>query len=85
MQLTQPDETVTYDAEIHCMYTQVMNLQTLSFVRDVTFEDRPVSSLRDPKNVRVHIAQTGICGSDLATVFDSSAYSCLPSSRFNTG
>lgn len=38
----------------------------LRAVRDVAFEDRPVPSLRGPKDVRVHVAQTGICGSDVS-------------------
>ncbi|KAI9040586.1 NAD(P)-dependent alcohol dehydrogenase [Aspergillus affinis] len=37
----------------------------LRAVKDVAFEDRPVPSLKDPWDVRVHIAQTGICGSDV--------------------
>jgi len=37
----------------------------LKAVKDVVFEDRPVPKLRSPKDVRVHIAQTGICGSDV--------------------
>lgn len=37
----------------------------LRAVRDVAFEDRPLPGLRDPWDVRVHIAQTGICGSDV--------------------
>jgi threonine dehydrogenase-like Zn-dependent dehydrogenase len=40
----------------------------LRAVRDVAFEDRPVPSLRGPKDVRVHIAQTGICGSDVRSL-----------------
>lgn len=36
----------------------------LRAVRDVVFEDRPVRPLR-PKEVQVHIEQTGICGSDV--------------------
>ena len=37
----------------------------LRAVKDVAFENRPVPSLRDEHEVRVHIAQTGICGSDV--------------------
>ncbi|KAF2729905.1 GroES-like protein [Polyplosphaeria fusca] len=37
----------------------------LRAIRDVSFEDRPVPKLRDDYEVRVHVAQTGICGSDV--------------------
>ena len=37
----------------------------LRAVQDVVFEDRPVPSLKDPWDVRVQVAQTGICGSDV--------------------
>ncbi|KAJ5303673.1 GroES-like protein [Penicillium atrosanguineum] len=37
----------------------------LRAVKDVVCEDRPVSVLKDPWDVRVHVAQTGICGSDV--------------------
>lgn len=37
----------------------------LRAVKDVAFEDRPVPKLRDEHEVRVHVAQTGICGSDV--------------------
>lgn len=38
----------------------------LRAVNDVVFEDRPIPSLRDPAHdIRVQIAQTGICGSDV--------------------
>ncbi|KAL4938250.1 hypothetical protein BDV06DRAFT_232006 [Aspergillus oleicola] len=37
----------------------------LRAVKDVTFEDRSVPPLKDPYDVRVRIAQTGICGSDV--------------------
>ncbi|KAK3113720.1 hypothetical protein LTR53_008723 [Teratosphaeriaceae sp. CCFEE 6253] len=37
----------------------------LRAVKDVAFEDRPIPKLRDDHDVRVHIAQTGICGSDV--------------------
>lgn len=37
----------------------------LRAVKDVIFEDRPVPSLKDPWDVRVQVAQTGICGSDV--------------------
>lgn len=37
----------------------------LRAVKDVAFEDRPVPKLRDEYEVRVHVAQTGICGSDV--------------------
>ncbi|KAF4125464.1 D-xylulose reductase [Geosmithia morbida] len=34
-------------------------------LKKVTFEDRQVPKLDDPHDVRVHIEQTGICGSDV--------------------
>ncbi|KAI4611848.1 uncharacterized protein J4E87_010350 [Alternaria ethzedia] len=37
----------------------------LHAVKDVAFEDREVPQLRDQHEVRVHVAQTGICGSDV--------------------
>lgn len=37
----------------------------LRAVKDVVFEDRPVPELKDPWDVRVQVAQTGICGSDV--------------------
>ena len=37
----------------------------LRAIKDVAFEDRPVPQLRDQHDVRVHIHQTGICGSDV--------------------
>ncbi|KAL3474426.1 chaperonin 10-like protein [Aspergillus californicus] len=37
----------------------------LKAVRDVAFEERPIPPLTDPWDVRVQIAQTGICGSDV--------------------
>ncbi|ORY08477.1 putative alcohol dehydrogenase [Clohesyomyces aquaticus] len=37
----------------------------LRAIKDVAFEDRPVPRLRDEHEVRVHVAQTGICGSDV--------------------
>lgn len=37
----------------------------LRSVKDVVFEDRAILSLKDPWDVRVQIAQTGICGSDV--------------------
>ncbi|KAL4953258.1 hypothetical protein BDW69DRAFT_200269 [Aspergillus filifer] len=37
----------------------------LRAIKDVTFEDRPIPKLQDPYDVRVQIAQTGICGSDV--------------------
>jgi D-xylulose reductase len=37
----------------------------LHSVQNVSFEDRPVPALRNEHEVRVHIAQTGICGSDV--------------------
>ncbi|KAG9903847.1 GroES-like protein, partial [Aureobasidium melanogenum] len=37
----------------------------LRAVKDVAFEDRDIPKLRDEHEVRVRIAQTGICGSDV--------------------
>ncbi|KAI0546152.1 GroES-like protein [Xylaria curta] len=37
----------------------------LQEVKKVSFENRPVPQLRDEYHVRVHIEQTGICGSDV--------------------
>ncbi|KAJ5976367.1 hypothetical protein N7481_010074 [Penicillium waksmanii] len=37
----------------------------LRAVQDVVLEDREIPALKDPWDVRVHIAQTGICGSDV--------------------
>lgn len=37
----------------------------LQEVKKVSFENRPVPQLRDEYDVRVHIEQTGICGSDV--------------------
>ncbi|KAL5356305.1 hypothetical protein BJX96DRAFT_171488 [Aspergillus floccosus] len=37
----------------------------LQAVKDVSFEERPVPALKDPWDVRVRIAETGICGSDV--------------------
>ncbi|KAF5130256.1 putative D-xylulose reductase A [Metarhizium anisopliae] len=37
----------------------------LQSIRNVSFEDRPVPSLRDEYDVRVRIERTGICGSDV--------------------
>ncbi|KAH8801437.1 chaperonin 10-like protein [Xylogone sp. PMI_703] len=37
----------------------------LQAIGKAQFEDKPIPPLRDPWDVRVHIAQTGICGSDL--------------------
>ncbi|KAJ5814551.1 hypothetical protein N7474_006328 [Penicillium riverlandense] len=37
----------------------------LRAIKDVVFEDRSVLPLRDPWDVRIHVAQTGICGSDV--------------------
>lgn len=36
----------------------------LKSVKNVAFEDRPIAAL-GPKEVRVHISETGICGSDV--------------------
>lgn len=32
----------------------------------MVIEDRPKPELRDPYDVMVHVAQTGICGSDVS-------------------
>ncbi|KAF2091416.1 GroES-like protein [Saccharata proteae CBS 121410] len=37
----------------------------LRAVKDVGIEDRPIPELREEYEVRVHVAQTGICGSDV--------------------
>lgn len=42
----------------------------LRAVQDVAFEDRPVPKLTSSHDVRVHIAQTGICGSDVHSFGD---------------
>jgi hypothetical protein len=38
----------------------------LRAIKDVVFEDRPKPQLRDQHDVLVHVAQTGICGSDVS-------------------
>ncbi|KAK2596743.1 hypothetical protein QQS21_006198 [Conoideocrella luteorostrata] len=37
----------------------------LQSVKNVSFEDRPIPKIQDPYDVMVHVAQTGICGSDV--------------------
>lgn len=37
----------------------------LQSIKNVSFEDRPIPSLRDEHDVRIHVEQTGICGSDV--------------------
>ncbi|KPM37961.1 putative D-xylulose reductase A [Neonectria ditissima] len=37
----------------------------LHSIQNVSFEDRPVVPLKDAHDVRVHVQQTGICGSDV--------------------
>lgn len=37
----------------------------LQSIKNVSFENREVPKLRDEYDVRVHIEQTGICGSDV--------------------
>ncbi|TWU76028.1 hypothetical protein ED733_007227 [Metarhizium rileyi] len=37
----------------------------LQSVGNVSFENRPVPALRNDYDVRAHIEQTGICGSDV--------------------
>jgi hypothetical protein len=65
----KPSEMVTFCTNVQCTIIELTPQQNPSFVlravRDVAFEDRPVPTLRGPKDVRVHIAQTGICGSDV--------------------
>jgi len=70
---TQTTNAETVSAKRLCynfFLTNFRSFQNPSFVlravRDVAFEDRPVPTLRGPKDVRVHIAQTGICGSDVS-------------------
>ena len=74
---------------ICCIERKLKILQNPSFVlravRDVAFEDRPVPTLRGPKDVRVHIAQTGICGSDVSRAFQEFIHSYLLRDRFTTG
>lgn len=38
----------------------------LKSVKEVAVEDRPKPTLSDPYDVMVHVAQTGICGSDVS-------------------
>lgn len=38
----------------------------LKSVQQVAIEDRPKPKLSDPYDVLVHVAQTGICGSDVS-------------------
>lgn len=38
----------------------------LKSVKEVAIEDRPKPKLSDPYDVLVHVAQTGICGSDVS-------------------
>ncbi|KAF2451069.1 putative alcohol dehydrogenase [Karstenula rhodostoma CBS 690.94] len=45
--------------------TEINRSFVLRTVKNVAFEDRPVPKLRDEHEVRVHVAQTGICGSDV--------------------
>lgn len=35
-------------------------------MKDVAIEERPKPVLKDPYDVVVHVAQTGICGSDVS-------------------
>lgn len=48
----------------------------LRAVKDVAFEDRDIPKLRDEHEVRVQIAQTGICGSDVSSVHILTRWSC---------
>ncbi|KAI2628699.1 GroES-like protein [Hypoxylon sp. NC1633] len=45
--------------------TEVNPAFVLQAIQNVSFENRPVPKLRDEHDVRVHIEQTGICGSDV--------------------
>lgn len=51
------------------LFIETDNWQNPSFVlkaiKDVAIEDRPKPELKDPHDVIVHVAQTGICGSDV--------------------
>lgn len=62
-------DRVSLDISIRETKTNVQPHQNPSFVlraiKDVAFEDRPVPQLRDAHDVRVHVGQTGICGSDV--------------------
>ena len=50
----------------------LLKAKNLSFVLDsplkVKYEDRPVPELKDPHDVIVQVAWTGICGSDVSTL-----------------
>ena len=37
----------------------------LRAIGQASIEEKPIPQLKDPWDVRIHIAQTGICGSDL--------------------
>lgn len=37
----------------------------LNKINDVSFEDRPVPELKDPRYVKIQVKKTGICGSDV--------------------
>lgn len=53
-------------ARLHLLTVQDTNRSfVLRAVQDVAFEDRPVPPLKDPWDVRIHVGQTGICGSDV--------------------
>lgn len=44
-------------------------LQNLSFVlegvKKVSYQDRPIPTIKDPHDVQVHVKFTGVCGSDV--------------------
>jgi threonine dehydrogenase-like Zn-dependent dehydrogenase len=44
----------------------------LHAVKDVAIEDRAAPKLKDPWDIIVQVAQTGICGSDVSFRFDPS-------------
>jgi L-iditol 2-dehydrogenase len=40
----------------------------LSPARQFTFEERPIPELRTPRDVRVRVIATGLCGSDVSRI-----------------
>lgn len=47
----------------------------LKEVNKVAIEDRPKPKLDDPHDVLVHVAQTGICGSDVSQTTPTPSHS----------
>ncbi|KAM5354424.1 hypothetical protein ACJ41O_001073 [Fusarium nematophilum] len=45
--------------------SEINHAFVLQSIKTVSFEDRPVPPLTSPHDVRVHVEQTGICGSDV--------------------